>query len=214
MELRKLINIQNSLKKEIILKPFNEEINYVLAVDSSYLKKENFINSVAIIYDVRNSKVIEKAYSKKKITFPYIPGFLSFREIDSTLDAIGKIRSKYEIIVVDGQGIAHPRGFGFACHVGVIVKKPTIGCAKSKLIGTYNEPEMTRGSFSFLYHHNKVTGAVLRTKNDIKPLFISPGNLIDVDSSIKIILQLTTKYRQPEPIRAAHLYAGEIKKHA
>lgn len=212
MELSKLINIQNSLKNKIILKPFYDDYTLIVAVDSSYSKKLDKIISVAILYNCIEKKAIEKQYSIQNANFPYIPGFLSFREIDNTLNAINKIEGIYDIILVDGQGIAHPRNFGFASHLGVLLNKPTIGCAKSRLIGEFEEPENYKGAYSYLYYNSEKVGAVLRTKQGVKPLFISPGHMIDIDSSIRIILQLVEKYRQPEPIRTAHIFAEEVKK--
>ncbi len=211
MELEKLKAIQIELKNKIHIKPYNGAVKNILSVDSSYSKKLNKIISVAIVYDSIKKEIVDKAFEIEEVKFPYIPGFLSFREIDTTLSAVGKIHSNYDIVLVDGQGIAHPRGFGFASHLGVLLKKPTIGCAKSRLVGTYNEVGAKRGDFSYLIHDSEVVGAVLRTKAHVKPVFISPGNLIDIDSSIKIILQLTEKYRLPEPIRFAHFFAEETK---
>lgn len=212
MELKELIDIQNSLKQKIVIKPFKKDFSLALAVDSSYSKKLDKIISVAIIYDKREKKVTERQYSIGNVTFPYIPGFLSFREIDNTLKAVKTIKTSYEIIIVDGQGMAHPRNFGFASHLGVILDKPTIGCAKSRLVGEFKDPENFKGAFSYLYQNSDKIGAVLRTKKDTKPLFISPGHMIDIDSSIEVILQLTDKFRLPEPIRSAHLFAEEVKK--
>lgn len=212
MELKELIDIQNSLKQKIVIKPFKKDFSLALAVDSSYSKKLDKIISVAIIYDKREKKVTERQYSIGNVSFPYIPGFLSFREIDNTLKAVKAIKTSYEIIIVDGQGMAHPRNFGFASHLGVILDKPTIGCAKSRLVGEFKTPENFKGAFSYLYQNSDKIGAVLRTKKDTKPIFISPGHMIDIDSSIEVILQLTDKFKLPEPIRSAHLFAEEVKK--
>jgi len=212
MELEKLKAIQIELKNKIHIKPYTGVVKNVLAIDSSYSKKLNKIISMAIIYDSNKKEIVDKTFEIKEVKFPYIPGFLSFREIDTTISAIRKLHSKYDVVLVDGQGIAHPRGLGFASHLGVLLEKPTIGCAKSRLVGNYNEVGAKRGDFSYLIHNSKVVGAVLRTKANVKPIFISPGNLIDIDSSVKIILQLTKKYRLPEPIRFAHIFAEETKR--
>jgi deoxyribonuclease V len=212
MELEKLKALQIELKNKIHITPYTGTFKNVLAIDSSYLKKLNKIISMAIVYDANKKEIVDKAFAIQDVKFPYIPGFLSFREIDTTLSAIKKIHSKYDLVLVDGQGIAHPRGFGFASHLGVLLEKPTIGCAKSRLVGSYNEVGAKRGDFSYLIHNSEVVGAVLRTKAYVKPIFISPGNLIDIDSSIKIVLQLTEKYRLPEPIRFAHIFAEDTKR--
>lgn len=137
---------------------------------------------------------------------------MSFREIDSTLSAINEIKSDFQLIIVDGQGIAHPRRFGIASHLGVLLNKPTIGCAKKRLVGNFQMPENIVGAYTYLYDGEEKIGAVLRTKVNVKPIFISPGNLIDIESSVKIIMSLTTKYRLPEPIREAHSYCNLLKR--
>lgn len=137
---------------------------------------------------------------------------MSFREIDSTLSAIEKISTDFKLIVVDGQGIAHPRRFGIASHIGVLLNKPTIGCAKKRLVGKFQIPENIVGAYNYLYDGDEKIGAVLRTKINAKPIFISPGNLIDIESSVKMIMELITKYRLPEPVREAHNYCNLVKR--
>ncbi len=138
---------------------------------------------------------------------PYIPTFLAFRELPVILKAYKKLTIEPDLILVDGQGIAHPRFCGVATHLGVILNKPTIGCAKSHLIGEFTMPGGNRGDFSPIKWHNKKIGIVLRTKDNVKPLFISPGNLVDFDDCRRYVLATTLGYRIPEPIRQAHIMA-------
>ncbi|MCX7990837.1 MAG: endonuclease V [Proteobacteria bacterium] len=131
--------------------------------------------------------------------------------MDSTLTAIMKLKSDFSLIIADGQGIAHPRRFGIASHLGVLLNIPAIGCAKKRLVGKFQMPENISGAFTYLYDGEEKIGAVLRTKVNVKPLFISPGHLVDIESSVRIIISLIGKYRLPEPVREAHLYGNKLR---
>ena len=148
-----------------------------------------------------------------KIKFPYIPGLLSFREGPLFLKTYKKIKSKPDLIIFDGQGIAHPRKFGIAAHLGLFINIPTIGCAKSKLYGEYTEPEKIKGARSYLFNKEKnKIGIVLRTRTNVKPVFVSPGYLVGIDEAADIIMNCIDKYRIPEPIRFADQAVSEYKK--
>jgi deoxyribonuclease V len=205
-----LIKLQYKLASRIIIKEYNCPIKYLAGIDVAFTKN----NSVAAIVVLdRNLNVCEVAKGIKKTTFPYIPGLLSFREFPAIYDALKRLTIKPDIYIIDGQGIAHPRGLGLASHIGVVLNIVTIGCAKSKLYGIYNEPTNKRFSYDYLYNvKNSPIGIVLRTRENVKPVFISPGNNIDMSSSLNIIKQCTKKYRLPEPVRIAHYYAGIFKK--
>lgn len=159
---------------------------------------------------------LEASRGEVVVKFPYIPGLLAFREAPAILAAMENLHGEPDILMVDGQGIAHPRRLGIASHLGVILDKPAIGCAKSLLVGSYNEPPQEAGSFSYLYDREEIIGAVLRTRTDIQPVYISIGHRIDLENAIKIVLACTRGYRLPEPIRWAHRVAegGEIPKPA
>lgn len=207
IDLKSLAAKQQELKKKLIIEPYNRAVRYILGIDSSYVKTENIILSVAVVYDLELGDIIETAYEVGNADFPYIPGYLSFREIPTTISAVKKIKSAYDLIMVDAQGVAHPRQIGFASHLGVVLDIPTIGCAKKRLIGEYEVPSIEKGSFSFLYFKGLEVGAVLRTKKNVKPVFISPGHRTDISSSIRIVLDATKNYRLPEPVRLAHIYS-------
>lgn len=154
--------------------------------------------------------IIEYACDMKQVPMVYIPGFLSFRELPVLLTCYKKLRVKPDLLLVDGQGIAHPRALGLASHLGLILGKPTIGCAKSHLYGTYKNPQVTRGASAPIHAaNNKKIGWVLRTRKSIHPLFVSPGHLVDLEDCKTYVLQCTPRYRIPEPIRCAHRIAGE-----
>jgi len=158
--------------------------------------------------------VLERAGAERPTTFPYVPGLLSFREAPVLLDAFAKLRRRPELVLVDGQGYAHPRRFGLACHVGLALAVPTVGCAKSRLCGEYEEPPREAGTWSPLRDGSELIGAVVRTRTGVKPLFVSVGHLISLRSAIHAVLACCRRYRLPEPLRAAHQYAGLLRRQA
>jgi deoxyribonuclease V len=162
--------------------------------------------AAAVVLSYPELNVLETATAKGKADFPYIPGLLSFREVPLTLTVCEKLSRAPDLVMVDGQGIAHPRRMGLASHLGLFLDTPTIGCAKSHLYGDFNEPGAPSGSYSHITDENKdIIGAVLRTKDGVKPLFVSVGHKIDLSSSIFWVLQCCRGYRLPEPARLAHL---------
>jgi len=155
--------------------------------------------------------LIEKTTACRKLMFPYIPGLLSFREAPVCIAAVKKLKHEPDAFIVDGQGIAHPRRLGLAAHLGLFFDKPTVGCAKSRLTGEYEEPRTRKGAYSFLKDGNEVIGAVVRTRDDVKPLFVSVGNKCLLQDAIDIVLACTVKYRLPEPSRLAHHLVSEFR---
>ncbi len=156
-------------------------------------------------------EIVETTSVVRKLTFPYIPGLLSFREAPACLAAVEKLKTKPDLFIVDGQGIAHPRRFGIASHLGLFLDKPTIGCAKSRLIGDYEDPPPQKGAYSLLKDKGETIGAVLRTRTKVKPLFVSVGNKCTLEDAVRIVLSCTTRYRLPEPARLAHQMVGKLK---
>ncbi len=156
-------------------------------------------------------EIIETANAVEELTFPYIPGLLSLRESPVCIAAVEKLKHKPDAFLIDGQGIAHPRRLGLASHLGLFFNKPTIGCAKSRLTGTYKEPTPEKGAFSPLKDGNETIGAVVRTRSNVKPVFVSIGNKCLLTDAIKITLDCTTKYRIPEPTRLAHQLVSKLK---
>lgn len=202
--------IQETLRKKVKINHLKKEPKYVAGVDAAFLK--DMAIGVACLYTYPDLTLIEETNSFTKVLFPYIPCFLSFREGEAIISAIRKLRKKPDVILFDGQGIAHPKGLGIATHIGILLGIPTIGCAKSRLIGEYEEPELKKGSWSFLRHKGKVVGAVLRTRDSVRPLFVSPGHMADLKNSIDITLACSNNYRIPEPLRRADLISNKIKR--
>ncbi len=193
--------IQNELREKVRIHPLRKNPSSIAGVDAAFDGEQ--VIAVASLFAYPSLTHMTDAISIEDIRFPYVPGFLSFREGHAIISAIRKLMHKPDVIIVDGQGIAHPRRLGIASHIGVLIDIPTIGCAKSRLVGEYAEPGPEKGQWSPLIYKGERVGAVLRTRDHVRPVFVSPGHLIDLPSSIAILLQCLTRYRLPDPIRMA-----------
>ncbi len=201
--------IQEELQKEVITEDkFKQPIKYVAGVDMGFEADGTISRAAVAVLNFPELQLQEQSIVRRATSFPYIPGFLSFREIPAVLDALQKINTIPDIILCDGQGFAHPRRFGIACHLGVIVDIPTIGVAKSWLIGKYEEVPQTKGSWQPLIHNNEIIGAVLRTRSHVKPVYVSSGHRISLATAIDYVLRCTPKYRLPETTRIADKLAS------
>jgi deoxyribonuclease V len=168
--------------------------------------------AVAAVIDVKRRDVVETAYAAVPVRFPYIPGFLTFREGPAVLAAIGELTTLPGVMLYDGAGIAHPRGFGIASHMAVLTGIPSIGCAKSLLAGVCDEPGIEKGEWTYLHLNDRPVGVCLRTRRGVKPIYVSPGSGFSVDGARRFILSLDGAYRLPEPTRLAHLLVTEKKR--
>ena len=157
------------------------------------------------VYTFPGLELKELARVKTRIAYPYVPGLLSFREIPLLMQAFERLREEPDVVLCDGQGAAHPRRFGLASHLGLWLNLPTVGCAKTRLVGTHGKVGPMKGQYRSLWHRDERVGVVLRTRTKVKPLYVSPGHLAEVDSSRKLVERCCVKYRLPEPIRRAHL---------
>jgi deoxyribonuclease V len=202
--------IQISLRDKVKIIPLKKPPQYIASVDASFTDDE--IIAVTCIYKYPELVYIGHETAIKEATFPYVPGYLTFREGPAIIEAINSLSIKPDLILVDGQGIAHPKGIGIASHIGVLLGMPTIGCAKSRLIGEYKEPGFKKGDWSSLKSNGRAIGAVLRTKENVRPLFVSPGHRIDLKASIEIVLGCTSKYRIPDPLRMADFISKKLKR--
>jgi deoxyribonuclease V len=201
---KKAVEIQERLKKSIILKDSARNCKLIAGADVSYTRESEIFYASVVVFNLQTMEKVEEATASGKVVFPYIPGLLSFRESPILLKAFAKIKSEPDVIILDAQGIAHPRGIGLASHIGLLLDKSAIGCAKTRLIGEYSEVGGEAGSHSPLTVNNKIVGAVLRTRKNVKPVFVSPGHKIDLKTSIALILKSCRGYRLPEPVRQAH----------
>lgn len=195
--------IQNELVKQLSLEDNFEKLNIIAGVDVGYDSKLNLAKASIVIMELKNLQIIEQVQAFAPATFPYVSGYLAFREIPAILEALAKLTILPDILMVDGQGIAHPRRIGIATHLGIILNIPSIGVGKSCLTGTFVEPSIYKGEMSDLIYKNEQIGIVLRSRNNTKPLFISPGNRITIKTAVDLILACLTKYRLPEPTRLA-----------
>lgn len=211
---KEAVQIQKELRNKVILEDEYPQIRSVAGVDVSVPSGSAIGRSAIVILSFPELELIEVRRSTRELEFPYIPGLLSFREVPVILDAFALIQNTPDMIIVDGQGIAHPRGLGIAAHIGILLDAAAIGCAKSHLYGSYAEPGARRGESSPVYDKSgKQIGTVLRTRTGIKPVFISPGNKVSIQSSSAIVMACTPKFRLPEPIRYAHRFAGDDSMH-
>lgn len=201
--------IQLRLRESVKIGPLDKTPSFIAGVDSAFFGDR--IISVACLYDFPQLNQLEVSHVIREVGFPYIPGLLFFREGPAVIEAINGLKQRPDLIIFDGQGIAHPRGLGIASSVGALMDIPSIGCAKSRLFGEYEEPEIKKGSRSPLTHDGRVIGAVLRTQNKIRPVFVSPGHRIDVEGAVEYVMRCTGRYRLPEPVRMADILSKKLK---
>jgi deoxyribonuclease V len=180
--------------------------------DVSYNRFSSRFFAGVVVLRLPDCTVVERKGAVRELPFPYIPGLLSFREAPALLDALAQLQSEPDAIMCDGQGIAHPRRFGIACHLGLWVDRPCFGCAKSLLTGQFKEPASRTGSLSPLMDRKEVIGDVVRTKDNVKPVYVSAGHKIDLPSAVRLTLASCRGYRIPEPTRQAHLYVNELRR--
>jgi deoxyribonuclease V len=192
------VAIQKTLRDQVVRRG-SVKPRIVAGADVSY--KGDVARAVFVV--MRGLELLEKVVVDEAVPFPYIPGLLSFREIPPLLSAWTRLRTRPDVIIVDGQGIAHPRRVGIASHLGLVLGVPTIGCAKSRLCGEYKEPASRRGAWSPLVHQGEQVGAALRTRDGCRVVFVSTGHRISLKSSISVVLACAPRYRLPEPQRLA-----------
>jgi deoxyribonuclease V len=212
-------DIQAELACKVQFTPLKSSPKIVAGIDCAFSKDGQRILAAIVVLRLPDFGLIETVSAVRKVTFPYIPGLLSFREAPVCIAAVEKLRSRPDVFIIDGQGIAHPRRLGLAAHLGLFFDKPTIGCAKSRLTGTYEEPPLEKGAFTLLTAQSsrkgrlmaETIGAVVRTLTNVKPGFVSVGNKCVLEDAMRIVLNCAVKYRLPEPTRLAHQTVGELK---
>jgi deoxyribonuclease V len=208
--------IQKNLREHLNLKPLQSPIRTIAGADISLSLYSETVYAGMVILSYPDLQPIAYSLVKSSTTFPYVPGYLAFREIPSLLKVYEQIPVKPDVIMFDGNGIIHARRMGIATHFGVLTDTITMGCAKKKLTGNYKDPGETKGEYSLLTDKDETIGYVLRSKDKVKPVFISPGNNMSLDDSLNIALKCINKYRLPEPTRKAHEFVnlfrtGELK---
>lgn len=207
--------VQERLRSEVRLVPIPlSRVRLVGAADATFLGKKDEIAAAVTVYDTASGMLVEESTAVAHASFPYVPGYLSFREGPAIAAAWRALRRKPDVLLCDGHGIAHPRRFGIASHLGVVLDVPTVGCAKERLVGECCEPGRRRESVRRLVHEGEVVGAALRTRDGVKPVFVSPGHRADLPTSVSLVLSLCTRYRLPEPAREAHRLTREMRRMA
>lgn len=207
------IELQKRLRRQVKLEPYLGPLNLIGGADVSFNKYNPTIYAGIVVLNARTLEVVDRASAVLEVKFPYVPGLLSFREIPPLMEAWKSLKTKPDVMVFDGHGIAHPRRLGIASHAGLVLGLPSIGCAKSLLTGVYKDPEVAAGSLSPLLdrHTKEQIGIVFRTKNKVNPIFVSPGHRMDLQSALDILQICVGKYRIPEPTRQAHLYVNDVR---
>ena len=205
------VALQKELKSQLQLQPLAQPPRLVAGADLSFDKNSDTVFAGIVVLSLPDLQIVEERGLQTTAPFPYVPGLLSFRESPAILQVWQQLENKPDLLVLDGQGTAHPRGLGVACHLGLWLDIPTIGCAKTLLCGKFEMPDAERGSSSPIVYKNETIGAALRTKNRVNPVYVSPGNLINLQDSLDILLRCDGGYRVPEPTRRAHLFVNRLR---
>lgn len=211
---KRAVEMQREMAAQVTIEPLPEGIELVAGADISFDKFSQVVFAGIVVLRLGTLEVVERSGVQTVAKFPYVPGLLSFREMPALIEAWEKLTVEPDVVVLDGQGLAHPRRMGLACHAGLVFERPAIGCAKSLFVGTFDAPAPERGSWSALLHRGETVGAALRTKNKIGPVFASPGHKSDLDGAIDLLLKLDGGYRIPEATRQAHLFVNELRAEA
>jgi deoxyribonuclease V len=198
------VQIQENLRSRIVLRTNFSKVRTIGGGDVAYSKKRNLLFGAIVVLSFPQMDTLDIAEAYGKVRFPYIPGLFSFREGPILIKTFQRLKIKPDVMLYDGQGIAHPRGFGLASHMGLWLDLPSVGCAKTPLLDEFISPGSSKGSCELIRREGKEVGIVLRTKDNVRPLFVSPGHRIDLPTSIQIILKCCQGFRIPEPLRRAH----------
>lgn len=212
MDSRQAVALQKSLAAKVrLVKDLPDKMKLVAGVDVSYEKHGDLFYGGVVVLSFPEMETVEEVGAVDRVHFPYVPGLLSFRELPVLLEAFRSLQSAPDAVLVDGQGIAHPRRFGLASHLGLWLDLPAIGCAKTRLCGEYEEPGPSRGEAADLCDGGELIGQVVRTRDRVRPLFVSPGHLVEVRAATALVLACGGGYRLPEPTRRAHLFTNRLR---
>lgn len=208
---KEAIDVQKRLCDQVRQVPLARTPRTVAGADVSYEKHGKKVYGAVLVFSFPDLVLLEEALIVDTATFPYVPGLLSFREAPALIKAFEQIGAKPDVIIFDGQGVAHPRGMGLASHMGLILNCPTIGCAKTRLMGAHQPVPETRGSTVLLTHQGQVIGSVVRTRAHVKPIFVSAGHRITLKESVGLVLGCCTRHKLPEPTRQAHNTVNRLR---
>jgi deoxyribonuclease V len=208
---KQAIALQQKLAGRIVRRATRRRFRYVAGADVALTPDGTRCVAGVVVWDAIAQQVIEEVTATRPLTFPYVPGLLSFREAPTVLAAIRKLKTPPDAFLFDGQGFAHPRRMGLACHVGLFIDRPSVGCAKSRLTGEHATPAAAKGFTVPLYDGTERIGTVVRTRDNVKPVYVSVGHLIDLEQAVKLVLACATRYRLPEPTRLADQLVGRSR---
>jgi len=211
---KEAVALQRAMAGRVIVRKPRARIRRVAGADMAFTPDKRHCVAGVVVWDIDARTVVEEQTACKRVCFPYVPGLLSFREAPAVLAAIAKLETEPDAFMFDGQGYAHPRRFGLACHVGLWLDRPSLGCAKSRLTGTHDAPASQRGAAAPLWDGNEQIGLVLRTRDRVKPVYVSIGHRMDLTTAANVVLACTTRYRLPEPTRLADQLVRRASKKA
>lgn len=200
---KRAVQIQRDLARRVRSTPLRAPAHLVAGCDMAFTRDGTRCIAGVVLWDRRSGEAVEQRLALRPLRFPYVPGLLSFREAPALLAALRRLRGEPDVVLCDGHGLAHPRRFGLACHLGLILDRPTVGCAKSRLVGEHAEPGSRRGSVRALRDGGETIGRVVRTRDGVRPVYVSVGHRVDLPSAVRLVLSCGGGLRLPEPIRLA-----------
>jgi deoxyribonuclease V len=206
------VALQRALAQRVDVRTPLADFELVAGADVSYTRFSNLFYAAVVIVRASDGVLVEVQEAKGEVFFPYVPGLLSFREAPILLEAFAKLQQEPDVVLFDGQGLAHPRRLGLACHVGLWLERPCLGCAKSILTGKHKELGLAAGSLAPLRDRDEALGYAVRTKDKVKPVYVSAGHRIDLASAVRVVLATSRGYRLPEPTRQAHLHVNAARR--
>jgi deoxyribonuclease V len=209
---REAMRLQERLRKRVVLEDRFDAVRTVAGADLAFDPATDTAFAGVIVYRFPEMQEIERRMARRKLHFPYVPGLLSFRESPILMAAFARLRAKPDLILIDGHGLAHPRLFGIACHIGVLFDKPAVGCGKSLLVGEFKEPGARAGSTSPLIFRDERVGTVLRTRDGVKPIFVTQGHRVSLATAVRLVLACVDGFRIPKPTREADHYVRDLRR--
>lgn len=196
------VAIQRDLAEHVRFEPLPDDLDTVAGVDVSV--RGDRVRTAIVVLRMEDLEVVDQVTWEGPVAFPYVPGLLSFREMPAVLPALDELSTEPDVFILDAQGYAHPRRFGLACHLGVLLDKPAIGVAKTRLVGKHDAPGMEKGECTPLLHSGETIGSVVRTRTNVNPVFVSVGHRATLDAAVALTLHCATKYKLPMPTHLAH----------
>jgi deoxyribonuclease V len=209
---RAAMRLQERLRERVVLWDRVGRVRFIAGADLAFDPSTNLAFAGVIVYRFPKLDEVERQMAGRELRFPYVPGLLSFRESPALLAAFRRLRTEPDVILIDGHGLAHPRRFGIACHLGLLLDKPTIGCAKSLLVGAHGELGLKAGSSAPLTHHGEQVGMALRTRDAVKPIYVTQGHRVSLATAVRLVQACVDGYRIPKPTREADHYVRDLRR--